>query len=451
MEEPTTAVWQNALTTIEKQVTQGQFYALFKRSTLISLSETTAVIAGPNTMVVDLLRRQKDLITEALTAQLHHPITVDFTIGNPTVEKAKTPPEKSHDTLFDQQGDKGPSRIGHPPRVRPDYLFENFAVSSSNQLVFVSAQTVAANIGKTYNPFFIYGPVGVGKTHLMHAIANAVYHANPEKKILYLTSEEFTNEVVEAIRTQRTSEMKRKFRSVALLMLDDIQFIEGKEKVQEELFFTFNSLIDNGSQISFTSDRPPQEIKRIDDRLASRFASGLSVNIEPPDVELKTAILQLKAERFGSQVPTDVALFLADRAKDIRMLEGLLQRIISQATMSGRELSVDLARECFGELVQEQRGHLHAEDVIKTICAFYDVKPTQLRSPKRDAGLVRARQVAMYLLKLELGLTLVEIGNLLGRRDHTTVMHGVDKITELVDNKAAISQDIEGITKVLRG
>jgi chromosomal replication initiator protein len=245
--------------------------------------------------------------------------------------------------------------------------------------------------------------------------------------------------------------MKKKFRSVALLMLDDIQFIEGKEKVQEELFFTFNSLIDNGSQICFTSDRPPEEIKRIDDRLASRFASGLSVNIEPPDVELKTAILQLKAERFGYQVPTDVALFLADRAKDIRMLEGLLQRIISQATMSGRELSLELAKECFGEIVQEQRGHLHAEDVIKTICNFYNIKPTQLRGPKRDAGLVRARQVAMYLLKNELDLTLVEIGNMLGRRDHTTVMHGVDKITDLVDNKAAVSQDIEGITKVLRG
>jgi len=344
-----------------------------------------------------------------------------------------------------------PLTVGHLPRVRPEYTFASFAVSSSNQLAFTASSTVAKHIGTYYNPLFIYGPVGVGKTHLMHAVANQVYSAQPDKKIIYITSEEFTNEVVEAIRNNSTAQMKRRFRSAILLLIDDIQFIEGKEKVQEELFHTFNILIDNHAQICLSSDRPPHEIKKLEKRLSSRFAGGLTVDIEEPDVELKTAILRMKAEKYGYSLPLEVATLLAERVEDTRSLEGLLLRVITQATTTGSTITLELAQEALGIMHEERASHIHAEDVIKTVCEFYGVKPTQLKGPKRDAGLVKARQVAMYLLKEELGVTLVEIGNLLGGRDHTTILYGVGKIGSLVENKAKILDDILGITKSLRG
>ena len=285
----------------------------------------------------------------------------------------------------------------------------------------------------------------------MHAIANDVYQRQPDKKIIYITSEEFTNEVVEAIRNNDTGKMKRRFRSAYILLIDDIQFIAGKERVQEELFHTFNILIDQGSQICLSSDRPPHEIKKLEKRLSSRFAGGLTVDIEPPDFELKSAILLIKAKKYGHELPIEVAKYLAEMAEDTRSLEGLLLRVITQATTTSEPITLDLAEKSFRTVREERKSTVHTEDVIKSICEFYGVKPTQLKGPKRDSSLVKARQVAMYLLKKELGLTLVEIGNLLGGRDHTTIMYGVEKMEGLVKDKAKVSEDILGITRTLRG
>jgi len=281
----------------------------------------------------------------------------------------------------------------------------------------------------------------------MHAIANEVYQKNPERKIVYITSEEFTNEVVEAIRNNDTAKMKRRFRSAHLLIIDDIQFIEGKEKVQEELFHTFNILIDNGSQIVLSSDRPPEEIKKLEKRLSSRFAGGLTVDIEAPGFELKTAILLIKAKKFNQELPIAVAKVLADKAQDTRSLEGLLLRVITQAATQGVPISLELTEKVFNIAAQEKVNHLHPDDVINHVCAYYQVKPTQIRGPRRSASLVQARQVAMYLLKAKLKLTHMEIGHLLGGRDHTTIIHGVNKIQALVDNEAQVLEDISGITK----
>lgn len=451
MEQDLTPLWQQTLQEVQKQVSQG-YFTLFKQTALLSLTDTEATIAAPSTMIIDMLQRRfSRTIIQALIITTKKEVTLSFVTKSVSSHASVKQDEHEMKPLFAQAKEAGPSAIGHPPRVRAEYVFTNFAVSGSNQLAHTAAMTVASNIGSSYNPFFIYGPVGVGKTHLMHAIANDVYHKDPAKKIIYTTSEEFTNEIVEAIKSNDTGRMKRRFRSAFLLIIDDIQFIEGKERVQEELFHTFNSLVDQGSQICFTSDRPPSEIKRIDDRLASRFESGLSVDIQQPDIELKTAILQIKAEKFGYPISTDIALVLAEHAEDNRKLEGLLLRVITQAKMLDEEITLNLVSQILGNHIQEQRSTLHAEDIIKSVCAFYNVKPTLLRGIKRDAGIVRARQVAMYLLKTELSLTFVEIGGLLGGRDHTTIMHGVDKIEKLVDNKAQISQDIIGITKSLRG
>lgn len=441
-------LWEKILSELKPSVSSGNFGMLLKPTRLISLEDDIATIAAPSSMVIDLLQKRfVGRIKELLKQNTGNDIDLILVPRSMPAESRK---EVKDAPLF-EQGAKTEAKlkplVGHLPRVRPDYTFSNFAVSSTNQLAFVSAQRVAQNIGKSYNPLFIYGPVGVGKTHLMHAIANEVYSQSPERKILYITSEEFTNEVIEAIRNNDTAKMKRRFRSAYLLLIDDIQFIEGKERVQEELFHTFNILIDQGSQICLSSDRPPKDIKKLEKRLSSRFAGGLTVDISEPDFELKAAILGIKARRLGFVLPDEVINYLAEQAEDTRSLEGLLMRVFTQASASNTPVTIDFAKNSLGAVQDEKKGRVHIEDVINGVCDFYKIKPTQLKGPKRDASLVRARQVCMYLLYEDLGTTYVEIGNILGGRDHTTIMHGVDKIRNLVENKGIVHEDIAGIKR----
>jgi len=446
-----TPLWNTVLTEVKTKVSQGTFNVLFKPTMLLSLDDDIATIATPSKMVLDLLQKRfVDQIKNSLQKQTEKEIDVFFIIKSMPQSSKKTVSD-DQTPLFSQEKTEKPTQpiVGHLPRVRPDFTFSNFAVSNTNQLAFVSSQRVAENIGQSYNPLFIYGPVGVGKTHLMHAIANDAYQKNPTRKIIYITSEEFTNEVIEAIRNNDTARMKKKFRSAYILVIDDIQFIEGKERVQEELFHTFNILIDQGSQICLTSDRPPQEIKKLEKRLSSRFAGGLTVDIGAPDLELKTAIVKKKAEKFGREISTEVALFLAENAEDTRTLEGLLLRLVTQTT--SEEVSLELAKQALANTVQEKSSQTHPDDVITAVCNYYHIKPTQIKGAKRDAALVRARQVCMYILRERLKITTVEVGHLLGGRDHTTILHGVDKITKLVDNKDTVIEDIMRITKQLGG
>mgnify|MGYP001606026429 FL=1 len=278
----------------------------------------------------------------------------------------------------------------------------------------------------------------------MQAIANEVYQKTPNKKIVYTTSEEFTNEVVEAIRSNDTARMKKRFRNIDLLIIDDVQFFAGKEKVQEELFHAFNILIDKGAQIVLSSDKPPSEIKKIEKRLSSRFSGGLTVDIEPPDFELRAAILLIKAKKHGVDLPIDVAKIIAQKSQDIRQLEGFLLRVITEAKTKGDEITTLVADGVLSNREQEKRL-FHPDEIINNVCGFYNIKPTQIKSPKRSAYLVRARQIAMYLLKKELGLSLVEIGNILGGRDHTTVMHGLGKIEGFLIS-GSLSGEIKSIT-----
>ena len=293
-------LWEKVLQDMQKKISPTNFHTLFKNTHLLSLEENIATVAAPSTMIIDLL--QKRFATEiqsSLSTNFGQDISLLFI---PKVIQNKNE-EKDAPLFTNEEPKQKPLSVGHLPRVRPDFTFQNFAVSGGNQLGFVSAQTVAANLGTSYNPLFLYGPVGVGKTHLMHAIANDVYQQNPLNKIVYITSEEFTNEVVEAIRNHETAKMKKRFRSANLLLIDDIQFIEKTTATQEELFHTFNILIDNGSQICLTSDRAPHEIKKLEARLSSRFAGGLTVDISAPDFELKAAIVGIKAKKFGFEIP----------------------------------------------------------------------------------------------------------------------------------------------------
>ncbi len=451
------SVWEKVIEDIRPTVSEGHYGTLLKPAVLSSIEKGVATVKTSSPIIINMLRERlvKDIEKKLEKYTGEADISVVFVPGAPMVgAKVKKRNDDGKTPLFTPESDEkklSSPTIGHLPRVRADYTFSNFAVSGSNQLAFVSSSTVAKNPGTSYNPLFIYGPVGVGKTHLMHAIANEVYIKNPDRKIIYLTSEEFTNEVVEAIRNNDTARMKRRFRSASLLLIDDIQFVEGKEKVQEELFHTFNILIDKSAQIVLSSDRPPQEIKKLEKRLSSRFAGGLAVDIQAPDFELKTAILLIKAKKFGHELPIEVAKFLAEKAEDTRSLEGFLLRIITEATTTNSPITLEMAERAIGGMFEEKREHLHAEDIIKSVCEFYRIKSTQLKGAKRDASFVKARHITMFLLNKDLGLTLKDVGGILGGRDHTTVMHGVDKIENMVDNKTDYFGDIVGIRKLFRG
>lgn len=446
MDSNTQAVWEKVLTDVKLEVSSANYLTLFKQTGLVDLTGESATIAAPSLMIIDLLQKRfLPIIKSSLEKHVGKEITIGFVAKNLSQKNTK----EDTTPLFSQTEQKAPT-VGHLPRVRPDYTFETLAVSDANRLAYESARNVAHNPGKSYNPLFIYGPVGVGKTHLMQAIANTVYAQNPDNKIIYITSEEFTNEVVEAIRSNDTARMKRRFRSANLLIIDDVQFIAGKDRVQEELFHTFNSLIDGGAQIVLSSDRPPSEIKKLEARLSSRFAGGLTVDIESPDFELRCAIVLKKAEKFNYPISIETAKLIAEKEQDVRSLEGALLRVITFSTASGDEATEEVVRRAMGK-EKEEHHSLHAEDIVEAVCAFYHVKSTQLKGPKREASLVRARQVTMYLLKNELRLTLVEIGNVLGGRDHTTVMYGVEKMEGLVEKKELLSEEIQGITKILRG
>jgi chromosomal replication initiator protein len=447
MSEENDILWKKVLGEIETEVSRANYLTLFKSTALLSLKNQTASIAAPSTMIIDLLQKRfyevikktVDKYTKTDTKIIFVPKVIDRGIAD---NIAISP-------LFAQAEKKQPSIIGHLPRVRPDFTFQTLAVSSSNQLAFVSATTVAKKPGQAYNPLFIYGPVGVGKTHIMQAIANEVYKNDPDKKIIYTTSEEFTNEVVEAIRNNDTARMKRKFRNVDLLIVDDVQFFAGKDRAQEELFHTFNILIDAGAQIVLSSDRPPSEIKKLEKRLSSRFAGGLTVDIEAADFELRCAILLIKAKKYGLDLSIESAKKIAEKAHDSRELEGLLLKIITVATNRGSEITPGLIGDTLSKNMAEERSFFHPDEIIRNICSFYDIKETMIKGPRRDSQLVKARQIAMFILKQDLSLSFTEIGNILGGRDHTTIMHGVEKIEGLMSNKI-FSEEILGIKSLLK-
>lgn len=420
-------LWDRALGEVEVEVSKAVFLTLFKQTALVSFENDTATVAAPSIMIVDLLRRRfYEIVKKALDKQTSLDTKIVF------VSKSLASGVVLDKGPLFEKPQESKIVVGHLPRVRKEYVFENIAVSGTNQLAFVSAKSVSKNPG-VYNPLFIHGPVGVGKTHLLQAIANDLYSKSPDKKIVYITSEEFTNEVVDAIRGNSTSLMKRKFRNLDLLLIDDVQFLTGKERVQEELFHTFNILVDGGSQVVLSSDKKPSELKGIEKRLVSRFSGGLTVDIEPSDMELRSAILLIKAGALGITLPFDSAEEIAKEIKDNRELVGVLLKVITTADSLKEPVSKDLVRKVLGG--QKEIAPLGAEEIINKVCLHFKIKPSQIRSEKRDAFLVGPRQIAMYLLKKELGLSFSEIGGLLGGRDHTTIMHGVSKVEFLVLKK----------------
>lgn len=340
--------------------------------------------------------------------------------------------------------------INHNSNLNTDFTFESFVQGKSNQLGLAAARQVAENPGGSYNPLFIYGGVGLGKTHLMHAVGNALLSRNPNAKIVYLHSERFVADMVKALQLNAINDFKRYYRSVDALLIDDIQFFAGKERSQEEFFHTFNALLEGGQQIILTCDRYPKEIHGLEERLKSRFGWGLTVAVEPPELETRVAILMKKAAQASITLPHDAAFFIAQRIRsNVRELEGALKRVIANAHFTGREIDIALVREALKDLLALQDKQVSIDNIQRVVAEYYKIKVSDLLSKRRSRSVARPRQVAMSLAKELTNHSLPEIGEAFGGRDHTTVLHACRKIQELREEDVDIREDWKNLQRSL--
>ena len=340
--------------------------------------------------------------------------------------------------------------LKHSNYLNAASTFATFVEGKSNQLGLAAARQVAENPGGAYNPLFIYGGVGLGKTHLMQAVGNALVAKNPNAKVVYLHSERFVADMVKALQLNAINDFKRYYRSMDALLIDDIQFFAGKERSQEEFFHTFNSLLEGGRQIILTCDRFPKEINGLEERLKSRFGWGLTVAVEPPELETRVAILMKKAEQVNIDLPHDAAFFIAQRIRaNVRDLEGALKRVIASANFTGRAIDVELVREALKDLLALQDKQVGIDNIQKVVCEYYKIKMNDMVSKRRSRSVARPRQVAMALAKGFTNLSLPEIGEAFGGRDHTTVLHACRKIKELQEETADIREDMKNLLRSL--
>jgi chromosomal replication initiator protein len=340
--------------------------------------------------------------------------------------------------------------LKHSHYLNAASTFSSFVEGKSNQLGLAAAKQVAENPGGAYNPLFIYGGVGLGKTHLMQAVGNAMLAKNPNAKIVYLHSERFVADMVKALQLNAINDFKRYYRSMDALLIDDIQFFAGKERSQEEFFHTFNSLLEGGRQIILTCDRFPKEINGLEERLKSRFGWGLTVAVEPPELETRVAILIKKAQQAGIDLPNEAAFFIAQRIRaNVRDLEGALKRVIASANFTGRPIDVDLVREALKDLLALQDKQVGIDNIQRVVCEYYKIKMNDMVSKRRSRSVARPRQVAMALAKELTNHSLPEIGEAFGGRDHTTVLHACRKIKELQEESADIEEDMKNLLRSL--
>lgn len=360
-------------------------------------------------------------------------------------QSAPPPPPRKRIAKEDIEGG-----LIHRNYLNTSFTFANFIEGKSNQLGLAAATQVAENPGGAYNPLFIYGGVGLGKTHLMHAVGNALINRKPNAKVVYLHSERFVADMVKALQLNAINDFKRYYRSVDALLIDDIQFFAGKERSQEEFFHTFNALLEGGQQIILTCDRYPKEINGLEERLKSRFGWGLTVAIEPPELETRVAILMKKAQQAAMDLPHDAAFFIGQRIRsNVRELEGALKRVIANAHFTSRPISIDLVREALKDLLALQDRLVSIDNIQRVVAEYYKIKVSDLHSKRRSRSVARPRQVAMYMAKELTNHSLPEIGDSFGGRDHTTVLHACRKIKELLDSDADIREDVKNLLRTL--
>lgn len=445
MTEPNTAIWTKAKDIIKKELDNDQTYNIwFSPIRFVSLSRDTMVLEVPNQFFKGwLLDRYMDLINSGVQKASGAELKIDFTLGSPDADAAAAAPAKEKELAkkersfwpFAGRGQDQAKEIG----LNSKYTFDSFVIGPSNRFAHAASLAVADSPAKAYNPLFIYGGVGLGKTHLMHAIGQRALAKSPKAKVLYISSEEFTNQLISAIQNRITPKFREKYRSVDILLIDDVQFIAGKESTQEEFFHTFNTLYDAHKQIVVSSDRPPKEIRSLEERLVSRFEWGLVTDIQPPDFETRVAILKKKSEKETIALPEDVFYFLAEKVKtNIREMEGALIRVVAYSQLIGKEISVELAKEVLKDMIIEGEKKVTIDLIQKKVSEYFDIKLSDMRAKKRSKAIAYPRQIAMYLARQLTDFSLPEIGDQFGGRDHTTVMHACAKIEGEIKNKQGL-------------
>ena len=435
-------VWQAALGDLQLQLTKATFDTWVKQTQVVAYEDGTFIIGVQNGYAKDWLEnRLRGPIQRTLTSILNRSVEVRF-----VVQPCSTPPKEpvvllqTHDTPTS----KGKPSNGRPSfALKPQYTFDQFIIGSSNRLAHAASLAVAESPAQSYNPLFLYGGVGLGKTHLLHAIAH--YALGKGFQVLYVSSETFTNDLINAIRNKGTEDFRTRYRNADILLVDDIQFIAGKESTQEEFFHTFNTLYSAGGQIVISSDRPPQAIPTLEERLTSRFEWGLITDIQPPDLETRMAILRSKSELRNAHIHGEVLEFIARQLQNnIRELEGGLTCVLAHASLMRMPVSLDLARQALAKLVSRPEN-LTLAAIVAEVARYYSVSETELLSRSRHQKVAQARQVVMYLSREEINVSLPKIGDALGGRDHTTVMHGIAKIANQIETNDALRRDIMAI------
>lgn len=460
------SLWQAVLGEIELSVSHGNFVTWFKNTQLLQLTDETLVIGVVNVFMKQQLQvKYADLLLQTLQKNGVNPKTIEYKI----VASQKSKPETEESLLVAAPAggatrsattspaptQTAPTRHGNSlshsyrPGINERYTFDNFIVGASNELAFAACQAIAANPGTKYNPLFLYGGVGIGKTHLIQAAGNAFLANNPGAKVLYISTEQFVQEFVDALRFRKTAEFASYYRTADMLIVDDVQFIAGKDKMEEEFFHTFNALHQGNKQIIISSDRQPKDIPTIQDRLRSRFAWGMTIDMQIPDFETRVAILQTKASDHGVHLPMDVADHLASNvATNIRELEGALNQLLAFCEMRGLEPNLSIATSLLG-VAKTRPKHLSAKQIIERTARHFQIPLEDILGPKRDKDIVVPRQVAMYMLRSELHLSFPKIARELGRKDHTTAIHSVEKIEKESQLDASLRTAISEIKERL--
>lgn len=446
-------IWKDALESIKVSVSPAIFSTWFSQTHIADIQKEGnrfVVQIGCNSPFVKstLETRYFGLVQDTLSKVLESPADLTFIVKeNPIGKENKS--KEVFSPLFETQKNKNEELANtfKYSKIKAGFTFDNFAVSSSNQMAWAAAEAVSKNPGSAYNPLFVWGGVGVGKTHLMNAIGVAILEKNPDAKIHFCTGEEFTNDIVEGIRNKTTQNFRNKYRKLDALFVDDIQFIAGKDAVQEEFFHTFNAVTGAGGQVVLTSDRPPQEISKLEERLRSRFEAGLIVDIAQPDFELRCAIAQIKTKEKGLDIPMDIIQLIAGNIETARKIEGFLIRLTTEAKLKNMEITTELVQSLLGKGVEpnNQIIRTNPNDLITSVSKYYSIGKRQLLGESRARPVSLPRQILMYLLRTQLNIPLQEVGRLIGGRDHTTVMHAVEKITNLVSTDVKTREDILGI------
>ena len=450
------SVWQNCLEALQSELPAQQF-SMWIRPLQADSSHDALTLYAPNRFVLDWVR---DKYLNRINELIHdycgdHSPRLRFEVGSSQkVAKtvAVTPSRAAPVTVA-----ATPAVVAEPApktivrsNVRTNYTFDNFVEGKSNQLARAAASQVADNPGSAYNPLFLYGGTGLGKTHLLHAVGNGILAKKPDAKVIYMHSERFVQDMVKALQNNAIEEFKRYYRSVDALLIDDIQFFAKKDRSQEEFFHTFNALLEGNQQIILTSDRYPKEIDGVEERLKSRFGWGLTIAIEPPELETRVAILMRKAQENNIRLPEEVAFFVAKRLRsNVRELEGALNRITANANFTGRPITIDFVRESLRDLLALQDKLVTIENIQKTVAEYYKIRVADLLSKRRSRSVARPRQMAMALSKELTNHSLPEIGDAFGGRDHTTVLHACRKIESLKEETHEIKEDFQNLIRTL--